>query len=261
MSNARKMFADYAPNGLYALGYTLFSHLSNKREAVRVNREDDLWAVNPKNSTDSIIAPKPQFAVRFDCAGEFDFGQQKIRRYTLSGFVDVEPGDTVVDVGAFIGEFSHYAAKTAQEVVAIEPDPTSAACLRKNIRSQNVTVEESAVWKNDGILELEFGKDPTENSIFGVDRGEIRRTEEVPASRLDTLLSKHEIDSVDLLKMDAEGAEPEALEGLSNHNVRKFAIDCGAERDGKSTESDVVEGLTDRNYEIKSKDGIVYASA
>jgi hypothetical protein len=53
--------------------------------------------------------------------------------------------------------------------------------------------------------------------------------------------------------MDAEGAEPEVLEGLGQllHKIGKYVIDVGPERKGKSTNKMVMEFFA--NKKIRSE--------
>jgi hypothetical protein len=63
-----------------------------------------------------------------------------------------------------------------------------------------------------GTLSLHLsGDDPEANSLFGDDPNSVR----VPAISLDDDLAARGIDHVDLLKIDAEGAEPFVLDGAT----------------------------------------------
>jgi len=45
---------------------------------------------------------------------------------------------TVIDIGAFIGGYTAYAAKKAQRVISFEPNPESFLLAQKNIRLNNL---------------------------------------------------------------------------------------------------------------------------
>jgi ABC-type phosphate transport system ATPase subunit len=81
----------------------------------------------------------------------------------------------------------------------------------------------------------------------------------VEAIRLDILMHKLGIDRIDFLKIDAEGAEPEVLDGVDLSKVKKVAVDCAPERFGKSTVSKVVQILRTAGYECKVIGYMVYA--
>jgi FkbM family methyltransferase len=72
------------------------------------------------------------------------------------------------------------------------------------------------------------------------------------AITLDDFIDENNIEFVDLIKCDAEGAEPEVIEGLKRNSskVGYISVDTGPERNGECTTSDVIMLLKDRNFEI-----------
>lgn len=139
------------------------------------------------------------------------------------------PGDTIIDVGAGIGEdavvFSKLVGPTGR-VVAIEAHPATFACLKETIaRSglENVLAVQCAIADREGMLSMSDDNEHLANSMLksggGID---------VPAKTLDALLAELGIEQVDLLKMNIEGAERPALAGMtrSASSIRKAAISC-----------------------------------
>ena len=53
-------------------------------------------------------------------------------------------------------------------------------------------------------------------------------------------------------KIEAEGAEPEVLYGLKKKlaNIRYISLDCGPERNGKTTITEVTNFLKVNNFKI-----------
>ena len=78
------------------------------------------------------------------------------------GIKNVHQGDTVVDIGAGIGEFALLASRNAGskgKVIAIEPSPEDYATLLLNIKENgcdNIIPLNTAVSDKPGTLELEF---------------------------------------------------------------------------------------------------------
>lgn len=142
-----------------------------------------------------------QFAYRPDAYDKAIFGESKAyRRLTLS------KKDHVLDVGAHIGIYTVWAAQQAKHVVAMEPEPTNLALLRKNVKQfKNVDVLcMAALGGNDNRGEVEFfiqGANTVGHSIHHF-RG--RGTMKVPATRADDVMKAHRIT---VLKLDCEGAE------------------------------------------------------
>ncbi|MFM1953459.1 MAG: hypothetical protein RL187_668, partial [Actinomycetota bacterium] len=68
---------------------------------------------------------------------------------------------------------------------------------------------------------------------------------------------------IDLLKIEAEGYEPEVLAGARSilPRVERITVDAGEEREGKSTAPECVTLLTDQGFRLKKvylKRGVFY---
>ncbi|MEM7299174.1 MAG: hypothetical protein AAF391_13020, partial [Bacteroidota bacterium] len=57
------------------------------------------------------------------------------RKYTLPGFVMVEPGDCVVDCGSFIGGFALGHVGVASEIHTFEPELSNYQCTVRNLQN------------------------------------------------------------------------------------------------------------------------------
>lgn len=146
---------------------------------------------------------------------EWDFLLGRVKEDATTDFVRsfLRPGMTLVDVGANVGYFSLLAATLGSRVVAYEPTPAVNQRLRENVALnvfENVTVVNAAVMDQRGTVTLyESPDDPEANNLFG----DGDRSVKVPAVTLDEDLAARSIQKVDLLKIDAEGAEPLVLAG------------------------------------------------
>ena len=133
----------------------------------------------------------------------------------------IQPGDTFVDGGANMGFYSLLAAtalKGEGRVVSFEPDPRNIPVLQSNAKinllDSVIHIEPKAL--SDTECELDFWSAP-ENSWGGslVELpGSKSRQYRVCATTLDRYISSANIERVDVIKLDIEGAEPMALEGM-----------------------------------------------
>jgi FkbM family methyltransferase len=132
----------------------------------------------------------------------------------------LEPGMTVLDVGANIGQYTLIAAHRVGpygQVHAFEPTPPTATELRANValnRFENVTINEVAVADAAGEALL-FCTDPGSpgtNTIMTPSE-DVCSAVKVPTLTLDQYLAEHHITQVDVMKLDIEGAELLALRG------------------------------------------------
>ena len=117
--------------------------------------------------------------------------------------------DSIVDGGASVGEFALAARASCPGVplVCVEPHPPSAAILRR----QGFRVVEAALWKASGRLRLTQPTDATTSCSVAVEAAADRPSWDVETVRLDGIgVTGDRI----LVKLDLQGAEAEALEGM-----------------------------------------------
>ena len=140
----------------------------------------------------------------------------------------LRPGMTVVDAGANVGQYSLLASAAVGptgRVHAFEPVPETFARLERHVAAScatNVVLRRAALWREAGVLRLRLPDGMTDNSgSFAVDAdGEITSA----AVRLDDLVRDASIGPVGLVKMDIEGAEVAALEGMAGMLARDRPI-------------------------------------
>ena len=188
--------------------------------------------------------------------GQYEPQETMLVRSTL------RPGMTFVDVGANWGYYTllgaHLVGPTGR-VVSLEPHPALYAVLRGNIDhnrlDQVTTLQVAAADRPGGVTLNGFDRG---NGNFGLSRidpdAAPERGVSVPARPLDELLSREGLDRVDLMKMDIEGAETLALDGLRRtlaaRRVRRLLLELhpalliGSDRTPRS----VLDRLTGYGY-------------
>ena len=132
----------------------------------------------------------------------------------------VKPGMTVVDVGANIGYYTLLGAKMVGEggrVYAFEPDPLYFSLLKKNIEANrfNKIVEpfNTAVGNTEKTAILSLGN-LTGSSLVSLPGIRTNKTVEVEVVSLDSFFSEKNWPPADLVKIDIEGYDKFALEGM-----------------------------------------------
>jgi FkbM family methyltransferase len=128
--------------------------------------------------------------------------------------LELREGDFVLDAGANIGDFTIMAARAVGptgRVLAIEPNAGSVRFLRLKLRENhinNVIVANRFVAASRGIVRLQdvgsYSRLVTEPTSGG---------REVIADNLDSMISEFGFKTVDVAKIDVEGAELEAISG------------------------------------------------
>ena len=155
----------------------------------------------------------------------FNLAEQAVQIYG-KGEQSVHKGDVVLDCGANIGVFTRVALDAgAAKVIAIEPAPENLECLRRNfageISAGRVLVVPKGVWNKQDTLTLNV--DPTNSAAdsFIIKRKGSFAIAKVPLTTIDRLVEDMRIERVDYIKMDIEGAEPNALTGAAA-TIKKF---------------------------------------
>lgn len=133
-------------------------------------------------------------------------------------YLDVTNGRTdmtIIDVGANIGVTVDYFRRFAKKVYAIEPSPEHFTALSKNKefnKWDNVELFQVAWADKDG--EMEFHQSPnnrtTNQLVLGHDHNSSwysDKTFKVKTQKIDTFFKENNIEKVDFMKFDPEGAE------------------------------------------------------
>lgn len=157
--------------------------------------------------------------------------------FGLSGPFKLAPGDQVIDIGANVGDFALLVQGQGARVLSIDGDPVVVACLEHNTDGHKGIVSDCAIlWKTAARLNFYSAPGRADSSIF-VPPGDGVVAFTAQADTLDAVVARHELGEIALLKMDAEGAEPEVLEGAAKTlaRTRAVAIDTGPERNGQET--------------------------
>jgi FkbM family methyltransferase len=143
--------------------------------------------------------------------------------YHLQHFLGA--GEVFVDVGANVGVFTVKAAKEVSNdglVIAIEPFLDTAFRLSRNVRANgysNVRIRNLCIGRATEHSRLHLNKDKP-NSFSLATNGDAASISVLSVS-LDDLCRWEQLERLDYLKIDAEGAEAAVLEG-GQETIRRF---------------------------------------
>jgi FkbM family methyltransferase len=148
--------------------------------------------------------------------------------------VRAEPGEAVADCGSFDGKTSIDFARRvgpAGKVFAFEPSPENRKRIRRNLKSQNVgNVKIVAKAVSAEVGSVRFSAGDAGSSRISENESDI----EVPTVSLDHFIRKSGGLRLDVVSLDIEGAEPEALRGarrVIREQRPKFQISIYHEND------------------------------
>ena len=174
-------------------------------------------------------------------------------------------GDTVIDVGAYVGMFSIKAAQQVRgegRVYAVEPSQVNYAYLAANAFGNDTITRVSVALgdcTNYGRLTTSDAS-PCHQLTERRDKG----TEEVRIETMDDMVARLEIDKVDFIKIDAEGSELKVLQGATNtlgNNRLHLAIAAYHDLDtGEPELPQICELLEGAGFRVQVIKGYVYAT-
>jgi FkbM family methyltransferase len=126
--------------------------------------------------------------------------------------------DVFVDVGANLGFFTVLCAPLVSRVIAFEPVSLSHRYCKANIelnRLTNVDLFQCGLWSEDTTVNIKA--DPSSLMAASISRdGSAVDVESIRCVSLDSMVARGEalVPSIAIIKMDIEGAELSALEGM-----------------------------------------------
>jgi FkbM family methyltransferase len=127
-----------------------------------------------------------------------------------------------IDVGAHIGYYTMLVHKLgAEKIIAIEPDPRVFRILNRSIEANKldniITINRAAYDKSNVKLELHLSTKSGLSSIFSSHLTKTRcGTIHIKTITLDEIYRSLNLDKIDVVKIDVEGAESYVLSGAND---------------------------------------------
>ena len=186
-----------------------------------------------------------------------DYALNRLAAQYDSTDADIDSATYIVDGGANIGEYSWWAMnKGAAGAILIDPDKKNLTCARLNLGEYEDKMEflETALSEISGVAEFYFSKDSANSSMYINDTlKESPEIKEVKTITLDQIFFTYLRGRKFILKLDAEGHEPEVIKGGRHFfkHASMFSIDVSAERNLKSTQREVEEFFFDLKVPLK----------
>ena len=208
---------------IYKMGFKilfgLFGHEFRKSYLIRVARVVDNFIVSLLKSDFAEVQGHKMFLdskddLRLSIHGVVEpFETELVKK-------GIKEGDVVLDIGANIGYYTLIFAKLVGEegkVFAFEPEPENFALLKKNVEIngyKNVILVQKAVSNKTGRTKLYLCEESAgDHRIYDWLDG--RQSIEIEVIRLDDYFKDYD-GKIDFIKIDIQGAESEAIQGMSN---------------------------------------------
>jgi len=173
----------------------------------------------------------------------------------------------VIDVGAYVGMFAIKVAKQAKMVIAIEPEPNNYARLKANMDRNsigNIMALNQAVSDRNGTAVLNVsGASACHSLVYNVGTDKLK----IKVNTIDRLLSRLKMhnETIDFIKIDAEGSEMQVLLGAHDTLSRTRKVSVAAYHtmpNGDKEISNIIWYLKNAGFSIVKHKGLrsyVYA--
>lgn len=162
--------------------------------------------------------------------------------------ISFQDGDKIIDCGANVGDLSLYfkTISASVNIIAFEPSKLECQCAELNLI--NHSVYNYGLWSEDTTLTFYHSSQEADSSVFKPRKFDSFTKVQVKAG------ASFSEERVKLLKLEAEGAEPEILSGFGAclENIEYITADLGFERgvDEESTMVPVLNMLLTHGFRV-----------
>jgi len=174
-----------------------------------------------------------------------------IYNYCLEN-ITFEENDVIIDCGANIGELGLFFSQKDFDVRYIGFEPSMKEYLVCKLNHPESEILNLGLWNEKNELDFYIKSDTADSSLFEIE--DYIDIETINVDRLDNIINSEKYQLIKLLKIDAEGAEPEILMGASKllHKIKYISVDVGPERGllQESTDKATTEILLNNNFAL-----------
>jgi len=213
------------------------------------------WFEKPFNMVDCVFISRDRIRAKgYECSAIMRVIFTKSEQFYFDLLDRLLHGEAVfVDVGAHLGGFTLRAARRSRLVLAIEPDPRNYYYLIMNVslnKLTNVIVMPFAAYSTTGIAKLNISRQSELSSITDMHRKKTVSTIWVPTMPLDNIVRICNLDRVDVVKIDVEGAEFEVIIGATQI-LRTYRPTLLIEIHGDRQLAEIMDYLVREKYSIE----------
>lgn len=169
----------------------------------------------------------------------------------------IQSGGTILDIGAHWGTHSIYLREligNSGHIYSFEPNPDNTAVFKKTLQLndyENISIIEKAASDSKGTTELKIPDQSSRSTVIDEDFSN-KKSVQVPMISIDEFVKKNNIENIDFVKMDIQGAEVMAVNGMKEciDDINYMYIDYHA---GKISDED-----RDIFFNFLTKHGKIY---
>lgn len=201
-----KRFRHYNKFGIQGLLFLIKIYF-NKNRTIEFNHSKFPFPISLRNGTSDILTFRQVF---------FD------EEYQIE---NINEPKVIIDCGANIGLSAVYFKNKYPNstIIAVEPEHSNYELLVRNtVKYDNIHCLEGGIWNKSTNLEIkDIGLG---NWGFIIEESDIETNNSIKAYTIDDILTKFQIEQIDILKIDIEGSEKELFSTNFNHWLPKTRI-------------------------------------
>ena len=185
-----------------------------------------------------------------------------INMQTIHNLQLIKPNDVVVDVGANVGNYTYFFATMLQntgKIYSFELHPHTYIDLKERFKKcPNIEIINKAISDRQDLISYYKGNASETHNILGHDM-QFNPNEElgkIQADTLDNLLQDEE--SIAMIKIDVEGAEPQVLNGMRKiaHKTKSILIENHLDEFWPETKKILIEDFGFSCYNMGTQEAI-----
>ena len=230
-----KLFEKYLykkPNRSYVKLFNLMLFLKRNHDRLHYDEIQNRYII--KNSKKELIFMNRKYGVD-NYRNGLDNRAIEIGNAYMLNEINFNKGDCIIDCGANVGDLLLYFDfnKIYIDYIGIEPSPEEYSCLKENASGHKTL--QIALWNEEIEKKFYVDSDGADSSLFMP--ANFENGIKINCNRLDNL--QFNKTHIKLLKLEAEGAEPEIIEGASEilKKTEFVSADVGPERGINSLET------------------------
>jgi FkbM family methyltransferase len=226
----------------------------NPKYLIKIKRENDKFLISSNGISLYLGRAKRLYKYKLGIEKRYS---EIIQKYFINE-IKFKTGDIVVDIGANIGELGK-AIRTSDiiQYIAIEPDPIEFEILKKNTTKKDILFN-TFLSNEVKFSKVRYANDTGDTHLFTLDHGDDLAYHSIPilTNTLDNLLLNYKSTKFKLLKIEAEGSEPEILLGAINtlNRTEYVSVDTSPERGTLDTFDSVFKILTQESFILIKND-------
>lgn len=192
----------------------------------RISWKDEVFIISDNDYPGYTYMARHQVAINLFFEWGFKKSSKNIEEAYFLDKINFKDGDVIIDCGANIGVLKNYFFINNIDInyIGFEPSTTEFNCLKENVKPS--TIHNIGLWNENTELKFYISSSNGDSTI--IKPLEFDKIASIQVARLE----EHINSRVKCLKLEAEGAEPEIIEGLGSklNLVEYITADLGPER-------------------------------